>query len=810
MNKFLVIFLLIFSVSLGFSQNSIDGQILLESTDIPVIGAIVTIKGTKQYAVTNRDGFFSIATSDNNEITLEVKSIGYKNEEFSSSDLSNSNKIVYLQEDGFDVETILVSGFANVGGYLGSLSSPPSTNYISTETLREINSTDINKVLFQIPGVNFQEEDGFGLRPNVGIRGSGTERSSKITIMEDEVLVAPAPYAAPSAYYFPSIGRISAIEIRKGSSQIEYGPYTTGGVINLVSTPIPDQFKGQIRGNLGDFTTGDFYGAVGSKLGNGFGFNLETNQYGSDGFKDLPNGSSTGFYKQDYLGKLSWENSTNAPIRHQFLLKVGTTLEDSNETYLGLTASDFSDNAFARYAGSQLDNINTDHQQLSLNYTISPHKDLAIKTTLYNNTFARNWYRLDKINDLEGNQVGIVSLLSDPESFSEQFGFVTGEVDSGNSSVLNLKANNREYINRGIQTKVNWSIADNQNLVTGIRVHKDNMDRFQWIDGYSINDGLLNLENAGIPGTESNRIETANAVAAYANYDLSIKNLVIRPGLRYENISIRRDNFGNNDPERIGTVLAVRENEIDAWIPGVSFQYSIHDEHQIFAGVHKGFAPPGSTPDTDPESSINYELGYRFNHKNSFLNTSLFYNDYENLLGADNASSGGLGSGDLFNAGEARTFGLEFSGQHYFVLNKNSHIPFNLSYTYTNAEFQSDFSSEFDGWGDVQAGDKLPYLSPNQFNSTIGYQSKTFGANIRSNFVDDMRTLPGQGEVTDQSLIESRLLLNLDGNMLLSKDIKLMARINNILNETYIVSQRPSGLRPGMPRAVSLGFSMDF
>ena len=97
--------------------------------------------------------------------------------------------------------------------------------FLSTTELAEFNFSDIHRALNKIAGINFYEEDGFGLRPNISIRGTSPERSSKIAIMEDGILISPAPYSASSAYYFPSVARMQAVEVLKGSSQIQYGPY---------------------------------------------------------------------------------------------------------------------------------------------------------------------------------------------------------------------------------------------------------------------------------------------------------------------------------------------------------------------------------------------------------------------------------------------------------------------------------------------------------------------------------------------------------------------------------------------------------
>ena len=66
-----------------------------------------------------------------------------------------------------------------------------SAHFLTYSELIKYNNTNINQILAKVPGINLQEEDGFGLRPNIGIRGVGIERTSKISIMEDGILMAP-------------------------------------------------------------------------------------------------------------------------------------------------------------------------------------------------------------------------------------------------------------------------------------------------------------------------------------------------------------------------------------------------------------------------------------------------------------------------------------------------------------------------------------------------------------------------------------------------------------------------------------------
>ncbi|HAI44072.1 MAG TPA: TonB-dependent receptor, partial [Maribacter sp.] len=553
---------------------------------------------------------------------------------------------------------------------------------------------------------------------------------------------------------------MQAVEVLKGSSQVQYGPNTTGGAINMISTRLPDRFMGRASLMAGNYNSKNTQIVIGDSFKN-FGFVSEYYNYNSDGFKNIDGGGNTGFDKSDYLAKFRINTDEDAKTYQSLVFKIQFSEERANETYLGLTDADFNENPYRRYRASSEDVMDAEHQQYQLTHFLKLSQTLSITTTGYVNKFKRNWYKLDDVN--LGERVGINNVLTDPETYAMEYNSLLGNTDTP-EDVFGIKANNRRYTSQGIQSiaRLRWGADWLQSLELGIRYHEDEEDRFQWVDRYGFQNNELIRTTVGIKGADANRIGNAKAIAAHTLYKLNLGRFTLTPGIRYENITLGRINYGTNDATRSGTDLSERENQVDVWIPGIGANYTFTENLSVFGGVHKGFSPPGNTEGQDAESSINYELGTRFKYHGIQGEVVGYYNDYQNLLGNDLAATGGTGSLDQFNAGEVRVSGVEVS-LNYNLLNNSSEkvrLPLTFNYTLTDTEFLSSFDSANAIFGEVSVGDEIPYIAKNQFNLNLGLGHEKFGIDMGARYIDAFRTQAGTGTIPTNLRVDSNFVVD--------------------------------------------------
>jgi Fe(3+) dicitrate transport protein len=97
----------------------------------------------------------------------------------------------FVSKEPFDTASIdRVSDVIVIGERQNLLTIPGSGATIEAEDLERSRPLTINDALRQIPGVFPRDEEGMGLRPNIGILGLNPTRSTKVLLLEDGIPLA--------------------------------------------------------------------------------------------------------------------------------------------------------------------------------------------------------------------------------------------------------------------------------------------------------------------------------------------------------------------------------------------------------------------------------------------------------------------------------------------------------------------------------------------------------------------------------------------------------------------------------------------
>ena len=735
---------------------------------------------------------------------------------FAGLALAASMVPVYAADQEIDEEITVVGNQTEAQGIAGS------AHFIGQEELEKFSYSDIQRIGREVPGVSIQLEDGYGLRPNISIRGVATERSGRITLLEDNVLIAPAPYSAPSAYYFPTAGRMYAFEVLKGPAAITQGPYTIGGALNMISTPVPDELRGMVMAEGGEDATYRVHAHYGGSLGNGFGFLVETHQWGSDGFQDLDNGGDTGLRLEDYTLKLHYAAPDS---RHRLDFKFQYADQDSEQSYLGLTDADFEKDAYRRYGVSELDNIATEHYQYILRYRMELTGSLTLSATGYNNEHERDWFKTEGL-DPDGSAnaqelsrtswFNVIRAVNQGDSLGpltplDLQGILDGTLDTAPGSIQ-VRSNAREYFSRGVQLNLNWNGdigATRHNLELGFRYHEDEEDRLQRNSSYHQADGKLVLDDVGMLGNAGNRVQEAEAVAVHIYDQIEWGNWVFSPGIRYEHIDQKRTRWRDRGAQAGARNIFrdSRRNKTRVWLPGAGVLYRMSDNLTLLAGVHKGFTAPSNSPDVKEEKAVNYELGLRYVSNGLHAEVIGFLSDYDNILGECTSSSGtDCTLGDAFNGDAATVAGVEALLSTNLTPNRAFSTPLSVVYTYIDSEFDTDIA-DTDFFGDVSKGDPIPYIPEHQLRVSAGIEQTRWRAYISANYVDGVcvRASCGEFERTDDTLT-----VDIAGHYLFNDRLALFGRVENVTGEEDMLGRHPYGARPNKDRSFTGGVRITF
>ena len=690
-------------------------------------------------------------------------------------------------------EALLSTPRVDIIGNKENLERIPGSGYVlDKETLESSRVFTTNEALRKVPGVNVRDEEGLGLRPNIGIRGLNPTRSTKVTLLEDGLPLAYAPYGDNASYYHPPIERFDSIEVLKGAGQILYGPQTIGGVINYITPTPPQEFGGLIglSGGNNDYLSGRV------RIG-GAGFMLDYIYKQSDGARENVH---------TQINDLNAKKVMQIGEQQAITLRANYFTEESQVTYSGATEAEYR-NFGARYNPFKNDFFDSRRFGLSATHEYAFNKDVVLLTNFYGSTFSRDWWRQSS-NTLDGQCGGTFT--------QNRLNGVAVDVDSCNS----VQGRLRDYYSFGVEPRlhVNWSgfgIANE--LDVGVRAHFENQERRQ------IN-GTTPTARTGTVA-EDNMRETS-AYSAFVMNKFIFGALAIAPGLRYEYIENKRTDRrpGGNS----GT------DDLSQLIPSLGGTYQLLEQTTLFAGVHRGFAPPrvedqistGIGPvatytNVGAEKSWNYELGVRTTPMQGLnVQATAFRNDFDRLIAVGSIAGGTT----PLSQGEALFQGLELAGR----IGAASGVYSNIALTWLPIAEQTTAFTQVAGGAAIlgsQTGNRLPYAPKHQATASLGYMTASgFDINVEAVYVGEqfsdfanIDNAAGSGLLTsDQQrsgqygVIDSYTVFNAAINYRIKQySTTVFLAVKNIADDVYIVD-RTRGILPGMPRLIQAGLRYDF
>ncbi|MCS6947333.1 MAG: TonB-dependent receptor [Steroidobacteraceae bacterium] len=667
---------------------------------------------------------------------------------------------------------------------------PGAGDILDAEVLQRSRVLTVNEALRKVPGVFVREEEGLGMRPNIGVRGLNPTRSTKVLLLEDGLPLTFAPYGDNATYYHPPIERFERVEVLKGSSQIRFGPQTIGGVINYLTARPPEEFAGRVNLRGGNRGLRDLQLQVGDRIGaTDTGWLINAIRKQSDGSRE-----NIALKLEDVALRLE------KPLGASRSLAVRASLyrEDSQVPYSGLTLAEWQ----ADRRANPFVNDRFEVDRWAVSTTLGQRLDNAgeLNASLYYTYLNRDWWRQSSNSGQRPNDA------SDP-------------LCGGMANLLTTCGNEgrlRQYYTAGADVRYRRPFAaagSEGSFSGGARWHIEKQYRVQ-VNG--------DTPNARTPGTsvnggvrENNRRDVA-AASAFIEAEIGAGRWRLQPGIRFESIEFERRNFLPG-----GGAGRARLSE---WIPGIGATLELPRGLTLFAGVHRGFAPPrvediitaaGSSVDLDAERSWNTEIGLRATVRPGWRwELTAFDMDFSNQI-VPASVAGGTGA-TLTSAGRTAHRGLELAAQ--FESDEALGTAWNAysraALTWLPlAEYRGRRLSSIAPTVSV-TGNRLPYAPKALGTLAIGVETPAgFSAELEaiysgSVFTDDLNTvaITANGQ---RGRIGGYAVFNLTVAKTVGANVTLYGSAKNLTDKLYI-ADLTRGLIPGPPRQVQVGIDYRF
>ncbi|KAF1006510.1 MAG: Fe(3+) dicitrate transport protein FecA [Luteibacter sp.] len=642
-----------------------------------------------------------------------------------------------------------------------------SRQVIARETLDTGANRSLDDALQRVPGVKIFDETGTGALPQIALRGLYESRSGRVQALLDGIPLSLAPYGQTSLSLFPvTLNQIDRIDIVRGGAAVQYGPNNVGGVINLVSKPIPERWTSILGERITAYGRGqmlkDTSFSTGGYLSPNFGLQVDAD-----------------WQKGEYFREHSGTNVKNVRLRSEWWLGDDKVIKADVQRYVAhmelagaLSVPDYLRDP--RQATRPLDRFKGTTTRASFTY----EQDLG------------NWWIFDS------SQFTWTNFSADSER-----NFIVGmrrsSAETWRDDLLPqlLQSAPRGFKVYGTQPQFNLHIDSGgvtQQWTVGARAVREDIDFV--VGNTGLDNGVYTLvRDWGFKD---------RAWAAYISNAIGFMDdrFTVTPGVRYEHLDATYRNRANG---------VSFENNVRNWLPGLTLGFKASDKWYVYADAQRSLRAPQVTQivfgdNLDSELAWNYELGARFTPTSrTMIHADVYRIDFDKQIQLDNTTR------TYGNIGKTIHQGLEADIE--WSPEALDGLKLNLGYAYLDA---AQKSGQFDG-------KRVPYTSRNQV--TLG-ASYTAGPTVYalsgyyfSKSYSDTANTKAENAIASIGQLPSYAVWNAQVTHTFAtwgtSSLKGSLALNNMFDKKYWfrgIDTSPWGRQPAPSRSVTLGAELTF
>lgn len=275
--------------------------------------------------------------------------------------------------------------------------------------------------------------------------------------------------------------------------------------------------------------------------------------------------------------------------------------------------------------------------------------------------------------------------------------------------------------------------------------------------------------------------------------------------------SVRSENDGRTivgDPKG-GTIEAKK-----SFLPQAGAKWSLTDQHEVFGSIARNVRTfPGSNTsgpfsvslaafagsrNVEPETSTNYEAGWRFTAGSTTALVTVYHVDFKDRLLGISQCAGIVGCDNVIaNVGSVSTNGIEAA----LSLRPVTHVTWFSSVAWNDSQYDDDYSFETeDGVTVVQSGGKQVVDSPELLlRSELSYDNGAFFARTDVNYTDErFYTYLNDASAKSYTLLNAGLGYRF-GSLGLVDEITVEADVTNLTDRKYISTIGSNGFAVSDP-----------